>query len=530
MNNLLALPVLLPLFGAALALVSGRRPRAQRVASVTTLGIAVVVAATLVYLTSVRGPLVLWIGDWPRPLGIALVADRLSALMLLVSAVITLAVLVFSFSSDRTEHARRPPVSIFHPTFLVLNAGVSDAFLAGDLFNMFVGFEMLLFASYVLITLGGTGERVRAGSTYLVVNLFSSTLFLIAIAVTYAAAGTVNLAQLSLRIGNLPVDLQALLHYLLLIVFCIKAAVFPLSAWLADSYPTAPAPVTAVFAGLLTKVGVYAVIRTQTLLFDDRNLTGLLATAALLTMIIGILGAVAQTEIKRMLSLTLVSHIGYMIFGVSLASQAGFAGAIFYIVHHIVIQTTLFLVAGLIEERGGSTSLGELGGLATSAPFIGVLFFIPAMNLSGIPPLSGFIAKVGLLRGGIADGSWLSYLLVAGGLMTSLLTLYAMAKVWNRAFWREPPLGPRRLPDPVGESAAEHGAADADGTTGPDGAVATGVVASSRVNVTTAAVLVVLGLGLTVVAGPLYHYTDRAAADLLTPAQYVHAVLPKGVR
>lgn len=522
MTNLLALPVLIPLFGAAGTLVLGRRPRAQRVVSVVLLSVAVAISAWLVYLTSVHDTLVLWIGDWPRPLGIALVADRLSTLMLLVSAVITLAVLVFSFSSDRTELARRPPVSIFHPTFLVLNAGVSDAFLAGDLFNLFVGFEMLLFASYVLITLGGTGERIRAGSTYVVVNLFSSLLFLIALAVAYAATGTVNLAQLSVRIADLPADLQTLLQYLLLIVFGIKAAVFPLSAWLADSYPTAPAPVTAVFAGLLTKVGVYAILRTQTLLFPDHHLTALLSIAGLLTMIVGILGAVAQNEIKRMLSLTLVSHIGYMIFGISLASHAGLAGAIFYIVHHIVIQTTLFLVTGLIEERGGSTSLNELGGLAATVPVIGVLFFIPAMNLSGIPPLSGFVAKVALLRGGVEDGSWLSYVLVAGGVLTSLLTLYAMAKVWNRAFWREPPLGPPRPPE----------AADDTDTAGGDGngAVATGVLSQSRFNVATAAVLVALGLGLTAVAGPLYHYSGRAAADLSDASVYVQAVLPKGVR
>src|SRR5690606_8501008 len=197
---------------------------------------------------------------------------------------------------------------------------------------------------------------VCSSDLYLVVNVMSSMLFLVAIAVTYAATGSVNLAQLAIRIGELPDGLQGVIQALLLIVFSIKAAVFPLSAWLPDSYPTAPAPVTAVFAGLLTKVGVYAIIRSQTLLFEDRPLTTLLSVAALLTMIIGILGAVAQTEIKRMLSFTLVSHIGYMIFGVALASQAGMAGAIFYTVHHIPIQTALFLVAGLIEQRGGSTS------------------------------------------------------------------------------------------------------------------------------------------------------------------------------
>jgi multicomponent Na+:H+ antiporter subunit D len=515
MNNLLAAPVLLPLLGAALALVLGRWPRAQRVASTTVLSLAVVIAATLVYLTSRFGVIVLWVGDWPRPLGITLVADRLSALMLLVSSVMTLAVLIFSIGTDEGERARQTPVSIFHPTFLVLSAGVTNAFLAGDLFNLFVGFEMLLFASYVLITIGGTGERVRAGTTYVVVNVMSSMLFLIAIAVTYAATGSVNLAQLAIRIGELPTELQGVLQALLLIVFAIKAAVFPLSAWLPDSYPTAPAPVTAVFAGLLTKVGVYAIIRTQTLLFPDQPLTELLAVAALLTMVVGILGAVAQTEIKRMLSFTLVSHIGYMIFGVALASQAGFAGAIFYTVHHITIQTTLFLVAGLIEQRGGSTSLNDLGGLAALAPWLGVLFFIPAMNLAGIPPLSGFIGKVGLLRGGLQDGSALSYVLITAGVLTSLLTLYAMAKVWSRAFWRSVPAEPSAVHQDRAVTVRER--------TTPAGL-------STRTNVVSAAVLVALGLALTAVAGPLYGYADQAAADVLDTALYIRSVLPEGVR
>jgi multicomponent Na+:H+ antiporter subunit D len=254
-NNLLPLPVLLPLLGAGLALILGRHPRAQRALSSSVLLMVVVVAASLVVLTDRHGPIVLWVGAWPEPLGVALVADRLSSLMLLVSSLVTFTVLVFSMGQDVEERKRETPVSIYHPTFLVLAAGVSNAFLAGDLFNLFVGFEILLFASYVLLTLGGTGERIRAGTTYVLVSVLSSLLFLIAIAAIYAACGTVNLAQLSLRLPELPPDVQLVLQLVLLSVFSIKAAVFPLSAWLPDSYPTAPAPVTAVFAGLLTKVG-----------------------------------------------------------------------------------------------------------------------------------------------------------------------------------------------------------------------------------------------------------------------------------
>ena len=503
MNNLLPLPVLLPLFGAGVALALNRHPRAQRIVSTLVLIAVTTVAAILIDLTDRYGPVVLWVGSWPEPLGIALVADRLSALMLLVSAVVTLAVLLFSMGAHEEERKRETPVSIFHPTLLVLSAGVSNAFLAGDLFNLFVGFEMLLFASYVLLTLGGTGDRVRAGSTYVVVSLLSSLLFLIAIASIYAATGTVNLAHLGVRLAQLPDDVSLVLQLLLLTVFSIKAAVFPMSAWLPDSYPTAPAPVTAVFAGLLTKVGVYAIIRTQTLLFPDSHLTPLLLWAALATMIIGILGAIAQSEIKRMLSFTLVSHIGYMIFGVGLASISGYAGAIFYTAHHITIQTTLFLIIGLVELRGGSTSLNRLGGLAIASPLLGILFFVPAMNLAGIPPLSGFIGKVGLLQAGAEHGGMLAYVLIVGGVVTSLLTLYAMAKVWNRAFWRpiadapEPGEEPQTMPKPM---------------------------------LATAAMLVLVGVGITVVAGPLYGFAERSAADLVGGRAYIAAVLPEGLR
>ena len=202
---------------------------------------------------------------------------------------------------------------------------------------------------------------------------------------------------------------------MLLVAFGIKAAVFPLSFWLPDSYPTAPAPVTAVFAGLLTKVGVYAMVRTETLLFPGDTLNTPLMVAALLTMVVGILGALAQSDIKRLLSFTLVSHIGYMVFGLAMSSVAGLGAAVFYVAHHITIQTSLFLVTGLIERRGGSSSMDRLGGLAKLSPLLALLFFVPAMNLAGIPPFSGFLGKLGLLQAGVELGTPLAYALVIGG-------------------------------------------------------------------------------------------------------------------
>jgi len=299
--------------------------------------------------------------------------------------------------------------------------------------------------------------------------------------------------------------------------------------------------------------------------------------AALATMLIGILGAVAQTDIRRILSFTLVSHIGYMVFGIALATTAGLAGAIFYVVHHIAIQTTLFLVAGLVERQGGSTSVDRLGGLAKASPLLAVLYFVPAMNLAGIPPFSGFIGKLGLLEAGVADGGWLPVVLVVGGAVTSLLTLVAISRVWNRAFWRPPTqspaadtadaaaadAGPELQPaavaaDAPGASDTDDGGADASRPQGRQAArraawlrhtaVATATTPAEdgldwradggsgrgrrrplqplpRVMVGSTAAMVVVTVALTVVAGPLYAVADRAAADLLDRRPYVTAVV-----
>jgi multicomponent Na+:H+ antiporter subunit D len=527
-QTLVPLPVLVPLFAAGLALALHRHERAQRTISVVALSVVVAAAAGLV-VAAQDGPVVIDLGGWAAPVGVNLVADPLAALMLLVSSIVLLCVLLYSMAQgiadrdertapaskdaeelrkaleaqdpDADEGGRRDvlPVAIFHPTFLILAAGVADAFLAGDLFNLYVGFEILLAASYVLLTLGGTSERIRAGSVYVVVALLSSIVFLLAVGLVYAATGTVNMAQLAERLPEIDPGVRLGIQALLLLAFGIKAAIFPLSAWLPDSYPTAPAPVTAVFAGLLTKVGVYAILRTQTLLFPpDKTLEAVLLVLALATMLVGILGAVAQDDVKRLLSFTLVSHIGYMIFGVALATQASTAAAIFYVVHHITVQTALFLVVGLIERRSGTTSLDRLGGLATLAPGLAILFFVPAMNLAGIPPLSGFLGKVGLLEAGVLNGSGLAWALVVGSVVTSLLTLYAVVRAWNKAFWQ-----PCRdkLPDPSPLPW---------GMVGPTAA------------------LVAVSVSLTVVAGPLYDYAARAADMALDTRTYVEAVFPDG--
>jgi len=519
------LPVLIPTLGAAATLWAGRRPRLQRLIALAAMTAVVVVCAMLLYLADRHGTLVLDVGGWEQsvpgmgPLGITLVVDRLSALMLVVSSLVLLAVVFYAIGQGIRDGDERQPVSIFLPTYLVLSAGVCIAFLAGDLFNLFVGFEVLLSASFVLLTIGASKDRVRAGISYVMVSMVSSLVFLFGIALVYAATGTLNMAEIAVRLDDVSAGTRSAIFAVLLVAFGIKAAVFPLSTWLPDSYPTAPAPVTAVFAGLLTKVGVYAIIRSHSLLFPDGGMDALLLIAALLTMLVGILGAIAQNDIKRLLSFTLVSHIGYMVFGIALSSQIGMSGAIYYVAHHILVQTTLFLVVGLIERQAGASTMQRLGGLAMASPVLAFVFVVPALNLGGIPPFSGFIGKVALLQAGAQDGSPLAWVLVAGSVLTSLLTLYVVARVWTKAFWRareDAPEGhlssasPAALldePEDIQFVDRDHVGRMPFGMLAPTGA------------------LIAAGLALTVFAGPIFTYSERAAAEVLDRQQYITAVV-----
>lgn len=515
---LIPLPVLLPLIGAGITLMLAGRARAQ--AAITIITLLAVLAIDIVLLIGVdtHATQALAVGGWALPFGIALVVDRVSALMLIVSAIVTFGVLLYAVGEEMADTSNETPVSVFYPAYLILCAGVAAAFVTGDLFNLYVGFEMLLAASYVLLTLGSTGERIRAGVTYIVISLVSSILFLSAIGLIFAATGTVNMAQLSERIGQLPADIQMILHVVLLLAFGIKAAVFPLAFWLPDSYPTAPAPVTAVFAGLLTKVGIYAIIRTETVIFAESDLRVPLLVIGGLTMIVGILGAIAQSEIKRMLSFTLISHIGYMIFGVAMGTVEGLTAAIFYTLHHILVQTALFLAIGLIEQRAGSTSIRKLGGLGVLAPWISLLFFIPALNLAGIPPFSGFIGKVALFNAGFDTRDWLIFVLIGAGTLTSLLTLYVIGKTWNLAFWRDP----NDVEEPTEELVTEF---KERRTALAEGRRWTSSITSDKTMVAATTLIVAVSVSLTVIAGPLWDVSSRAAENLRGPNTYITSVL-----
>ncbi len=526
--QLAPLAVIIPFLGAALSLLLLRRNALQRTVAIGSLVLTLAIESLVLVSTWNLGPQAVHLGGWEAPWGIVMVVDQLSSLMLVVSTVVSLAVLVYASGQGVADGDEEGPISIFHPSFLILVAGVSNAFLAGDLFNLYVGFEILLTASYVLMTMGGSVQRIRTGVTYVVVSVISSVLFLITIAMIYAATGTINMADLSVKLEGLPVGTQLQLHLMLLIAFGIKAAVFPLSFWLPDSYPTASAPVTAVFAGLLTKVGVYSIIRTETVLFPGERLDDLLMWVALLTMVVGILGALAQIDIKRMLSFTLISHIGYMIFGVAVGTQEALSATVYYVAHHIVIQTSLFLVAGLIERRGGSTNVDRLAGMAKISPLLALLYLVPALNLGGIPPFSGFLGKTGLLQAGVDQGDGLAYALVAASVAVSLLTLLALIRVWNRVFLRAPE--DAEYPDPILLAPVPAGSRflltsgavdDQAGRFAGKGDVR--LMSPSMLG--GASALVAVGVALTVFAGPLFQLADNAAENLVRPARYVEAVL-----
>lgn len=516
---LVPMPILLPAITAALVLFFTRFKRVQRGLTMLSYVLLIVLCFTLLYLVDQFGIQTVQIGGWDAPIGITLVADRLSTLMLSVSSLVLFSVMWFAMGQAQRDGTEEEPVAIFLPSYLLLSMGVNIAFLAGDLFNLYVGFEVFLVASYVLLTLGASAKRVSAGISYVMVSMVSSMVFLFALGMIYASVGTVNMAQIGERMEQVPSGTRSAIFAVLLIAFGIKAAVFPLYSWLPDSYPTAAALITAVFAGLLTKVGVYSIIRARTVMFTDGSLDTMLMWAALLTMLVGILGAMAQNDIKRLLSFTLVSHIGYMIMGIAIGTPQGLSGAIFYAVHHILVQTALFLVVGLIERQAGSTSLRSLGSLASGSTLLAVLYIVPALNLGGIPPFSGFLGKIILIEAAADSGTGLDWLLVGGAVVTSLLTLYTMMSVWSKAFWRDRKDAPEGTkveirPTPLTEVTVHVELEERKDV----GSMPFGMVAPT-------ALLVAASLAVTVLAGPISTITTRSAEAAQDVSRYRVAVL-----
>lgn len=497
MNLLLVLPLCLPLATAAVLLLTWRRPAVQR--RLAVVGGAGLLLAALALLWAVwhHGIQAVQIGYWPAPFGITLVADLFSAIMVSLAGLMGLSVALFSWQSvDPSRTAAG-----YYPLLHVLLMGVCGAFLTGDLFNLYVWFEVFLIASFVLLVLGGERAQLEGAVKYVTLNMLASMLFLAVVGLVYGVAGTLNLADLAQHLpGAAAPGVVRALAMLFLVAFGIKAAIFPLFFWLPASYHTPPVAVTALFAALLTKVGVYALVRVFTLLFvqEAGALQTLLLVLAGLTMVSGVLGAVAQGEFRRLLSFHIVSQIGYLLMGLGLFNQAGLTATIFFMIHVILAKSTLFLVSGVVYAWRGTYELKLLGGLYREAPGLAIFFLVPALSLAGLPPLSGFFAKLALVQAGLAQGQ---YLLVATALGVSLLTLFSMTKLWTEAFWK---------PAPVLGNAP----------TGSTGLAYPATLLAPIVGLVT--LIVALGL----IAEPVFTLAGRAAEQLLAPEIYIRAILP----
>jgi len=433
--NLIIAILLLPFFTAAFSALMPKVGTARRGLVALSAWLQLAVALALVELTRGGERLVLPLGGWPGRFGIVLAVDLFSAIMVTLAAVCSVAILHYGFfeTPRREEHPLRLPLLQF------LVVGTQLAFITGDLFNLFVAFEILLIASYGLMTLESSGAEIRHAFPYFAINLIGGLLFFCAAGLTYGLLGTLNFAGIAERAGAMTGDARfSGLAVLLLCVFGMKAGLFPLYFWLPKSYPIVPTPVAAFFSGMLTKVGVYAVLRLLTTVLPHEMgwLHTALAWVAGATMLFGVAGAIAQNTIRGILSYHILSQIGYIVLAIGLFTPFSIAAAIFYLAHHIIVKTSLFLIGGVANRLEATDELDAMGGLWKQAPFLGVLFLFQAFSLAGIPPLSGFWGKLLIL---IATVQTREYLLLAIALLAGLLTLFSMLKIWNGAFWKERP-------------------------------------------------------------------------------------------
>jgi multicomponent Na+:H+ antiporter subunit D len=493
---LLVAPVILALLtGTVAALFMRWRTFSMQVIWV---GAVVQVVAAIALLMGVleEGIVAVSVGSWPAPFGISFVADNLSAAMVLITAIIGLATVAYA-SADL---ASRPSYPLYQVLIQILLVGVYGSFLTGDIFNLYVWFEVMLISSFGLMILDANRVQIEGAVKYVILNLISTLVFLLAIGLLHGATGTLNMADLSMKVPLMDDGKTTLIASLFLFGFAIKSALFPVFAWLPASYHTLPSGVVAIFAGLLTKVGVYALMRVFTLVFSlpETGLQPLLIIIAGLTMLTGVLGAASQFNIKRILSFHIISQIGYMVMGLALFTPLAIAGGIFYIIHHIIVKANLFLIGGYLNRKHGSDNLGQLGGTYKTQPWLGVLFIIPAFSLAGFPPLSGFWGKFMVIRASLETSH---YILAATALFVGLMTIYSMTKIWSEAFWKAQPDG--QTTEPL--TRREHWL------------YLTPIVTLDTLTI-------IIGLAVE----PLYQFANTAALQMLDSTQYVNTVM--GVR
>ncbi len=499
MNLLLPLPIIIPMLAGTVALLAYRSPTIQRWISIAGSGALLASGIWLLAEVEKNGIRATQIGSWPAPYGITLVADLLSAIMVTLTGIIGLAVAVYAVATTSPSHEAVG----HHQLYQFLLMGICGAFLTGDLFNLYVWFEVMLMASFVLLALGGERGQMEGAIKYVTINLVASAIFLAALGLLYGLAGTLNMADLAIKFSNgLPKEQSGLvttLAIMFLIAFGIKAAIFPLFFWLPASYHTPPVAVSAVFAGLLTKVGVYAIIRVFTLIFiqEPGYTHTLILIIAGATMLAGVLGAVAQNEFRRMLSFHIIGHIGYILMGLGLFTPLALTGSVFYLLHHIIVKANLFLISGVVQRISGSLEFKKLGGLYQSMPGLAALFLITSLSLAGVPPLSGFFAKFSLIQAGLLQGQ---YAIVIVSLFASLLTLFLMMKIWNEAFWKNQSDENLIAQPPIGHDQWSY----------------------MIIPIVGLAVLTVLiGLG----ASPVFGLALQAGGQLMNPTAYIQAVM-----
>lgn len=506
----IAAPIFIPALLGALGLLVirlGRNRMAGIQFGLAILGVIVNLVLALLILTTTLGGtrLVYQMGLYPAPFGITVVADGLSAIMLTLTGILALTTV---FYAGGTLDARR--YLNFYPLLLFLLMGVNGAFLAGDIFNLYVFFEVLLVASFALLTLGGQIGQINGGIRYMLLNLLASAIFVATAGLIYGTLGTLNMAHIAERMPQAPRSTQLAIAGLLLLAYSSKAGLFPLFFWLPASYHTPHPAVTAFFGGLLTKVGIYTLFRIFPLFFPTifQEWQTLILAIAGLTMITGVFGAMAVNTVRRVLSFHVISQVGYMVMGLGLAAGhdpilAGFgmAAGIFYLVHHMIVKTALLMAGGAAELVVGSGSLlrNRLSGIRQLNPALAVIFFIAAMSLAGMPPSSGFVSKLTLLQGAISSSHWI---IAAVSLLVSFFTLMSMLRLWQTAFWG--------YPGPVNNE------------------VPTAHLTPARqwLALTPIALLIALSLALGVVTGPFFHWSSVAARQVMDREGYIQAVGP----
>ena len=432
-NHILA-PVFIHLFSAVVQLIAWRKTVTQRMVSIIGSFLGVMIAIRLFSKVHTDGILTMSASNWEAPFGIVFVADLLSTTLVLLTSIAGLAVSIFSSTGLNRQRMLYGYFPIFH--FLLM--GLNGAFLTGDIFNLYVWFEVIIISSFVLMTLGGRKTQLEGAVKYMALNILASTFFLTGIGILYGITGSLNMADLSQKIQQVQNhSLVGITACFFILGFGIKSAVFPLYYWLPSSYHTPPSAVAATFGGLLTKVGIYAMIRVFSLIFiPDEFTKNLLMVIAVMTILIGTFGTLIKTNIRRLFSYLIVCHIGFMVGGIAMFTKVALMGTIFYLFHDIMVKTNMFLIAGLIRQLRGTMDMAKLGGLYAHYPKISLLFALVLFSLVGIPPLSGFWPKIFLFN---AAFTLQQYAFVGALIVGSFMTLYVIARMWAEVFWKDSP-------------------------------------------------------------------------------------------